>query len=53
MQTTCLSEADLDDQLLAANNLLDEEPPPIISGLPGNVTGTEMDDGTCDAIGRR
>jgi outer membrane receptor protein involved in Fe transport len=34
-------------------NLFDEEPPPIISGLPGNVTGTETDAGTYDAIGRR
>jgi iron complex outermembrane receptor protein len=87
LQTTYLSEADLDDQFLAAfdlprgavgipsatyvdaqvtfsptdqyevfvgaNNLLDEDPPPIISGLPGNVTGTETDAGTYDAIGRR
>lgn len=35
------------------NNLLDGSPPPIISGLPGNVTGTETDAGTYDAIGRR
>jgi len=36
-----------------ANNLFDEEPPPIISGLPADVTGTETDAGTYDAIGRR
>jgi iron complex outermembrane receptor protein len=87
LQTTYLSEADLDDQFLAAfdlprgsvgipsatyvdaqvtfsptdqyevfvgaNNLLDEDPPLLISGLPGNVTGTETDAGTYDAIGRR
>jgi iron complex outermembrane recepter protein len=35
------------------NNIFDEEPPPIISGLPGNITGTETDAGTYDAIGRR
>ncbi len=38
---------------LGANNLFDEEPPPIISGLPFDVTGTETDAGTYDAIGRR
>ena len=38
---------------LGANNITDEEPPPIISGLPGDVTGTETDSGTYDAIGRR
>ena len=38
---------------LGANNLLDEEPPLVISGLPGDVTGTETDAGTYDAIGRR
>jgi outer membrane receptor protein involved in Fe transport len=38
---------------LGANNLFDEEPPPIISGLPADVTGTETDAGTYDAIGRR
>lgn len=35
------------------NNLFDVSPPPIISGLPGNVTGAETDSGTYDAIGRR
>jgi iron complex outermembrane recepter protein len=38
---------------LGANNVLDEEPPLVISGLPGDVTGTETDAGTYDAIGRR
>ncbi|HET7811197.1 MAG TPA: TonB-dependent receptor [Steroidobacteraceae bacterium] len=38
---------------VGANNLFDTEPPPIISGLPGDVTGTETDAGTYDAIGRR
>lgn len=35
------------------NNLFDRDPPPIINGLPGDVTGTETDSGTYDAIGRR
>lgn len=35
------------------DNLLDNDPPPIISGLPGNSTGTETDAGTYDAIGQR
>lgn len=38
---------------LGANNVFDTDPPPIISGLPANVTGTETDAGTYDAIGRR
>jgi iron complex outermembrane receptor protein len=38
---------------VGANNLFDEEPPLLISGLPSNVTGTETDAGTYDAIGRR
>ena len=38
---------------LGANNLFDEEPPLLISGLPSDVTGTETDAGTYDAIGRR
>ena len=38
---------------LGANNILDEEPPLVISGLPGDTTGTETDAGTYDAIGRR
>ena len=47
------SPTDEYEVFVGANNLLDEEPPPIISGLPGNVTGTETDAGTYDAIGRR
>ncbi|CAN5150603.1 TonB-dependent receptor [soil metagenome] len=35
------------------NNLFDTKAPPIITGLPGNSTGTETDAGTYDAIGRR
>ena len=35
------------------DNLFDNEPPPIISGLPGDDTGTETDAGTYDPIGRR
>ncbi len=38
---------------VGVNNLLNNEPPIIPSGLPGNVTGTETDAGTYDAIGRR
>lgn len=35
------------------DNLLGNDPTVIPSGLPGNVTGTETDAGTYDAIGRR
>lgn len=35
------------------DNAFGTKPPPIISGLPGNSTGTETDAGTYDAIGRR
>ncbi len=35
------------------NNLFNTKAPPIISGLPGDVTGSETDAGTYDAIGRR
>jgi outer membrane receptor protein involved in Fe transport len=35
------------------NNLFDEDPAPVISGLPGNSTGTETDAGTYDAVGMR
>ncbi|WP_315853287.1 TonB-dependent receptor domain-containing protein [Alteromonas oceanisediminis] len=35
------------------DNLFDNEPPPIISGLPSNSTGTETDAGTYDPIGQR
>lgn len=38
---------------VGANNVLNTAPPPIISGLPGDVTGTETDAGTYDPIGRR
>lgn len=34
------------------HNLLDASPPPLYSGLPGDVTGAETDSGTYDAIGR-
>ena len=36
-----------------ANNVFDNEAPPIISGLPGNNTGTETAAGSYDPIGRR
>jgi outer membrane receptor protein involved in Fe transport len=35
------------------DNLLDNDPPPIISGLPDSSTGTETDAGTYDPIGQR
>jgi outer membrane receptor protein involved in Fe transport len=35
------------------DNILDNDPPPIISGLPGSDTGTETDAGTYDPIGQR
>ncbi|TFW34225.1 TonB-dependent receptor plug domain-containing protein [Massilia horti] len=35
------------------NNAFDQKAPPIISGLPGDNTGTETDAGTYDPIGRR
>jgi len=38
---------------LGVNNLFNTKAPPIISGLPGDVTGAETDAGTYDAIGRR
>jgi outer membrane receptor protein involved in Fe transport len=38
---------------LGANNVFNEQPPPLITGLNENVTGTETDAGTYDAIGRR
>jgi outer membrane receptor protein involved in Fe transport len=47
------SPGDAYQVFLGANNITDEEPPLIISGLPGDVTGTETDSGTYDAIGRR
>ncbi|MTW04926.1 TonB-dependent receptor plug domain-containing protein [Pseudoduganella ginsengisoli] len=38
---------------LGVDNAFDVKPPPIISGLPGNVTGTETDASVYDPIGRR
>lgn len=38
---------------LGIDNALDTKPAPIISGLPGNDTGTETNAGTYDPIGRR
>ncbi|MEJ1960222.1 MAG: TonB-dependent receptor [Gammaproteobacteria bacterium] len=38
---------------VGAKNLLDKDPPPLISGLPGDNTGTETDAATYDPIGRR
>ena len=38
---------------VGANNLLNTQPPPIITGLTGSVTGTETAAGTYDPIGRR
>lgn len=35
------------------NNVFDKKPAPIITGLPGNDTGTETAAGTYDPIGRR
>jgi iron complex outermembrane recepter protein len=35
------------------DNLFDTKPAPVISGLPGNDTGTETNAGTYDPIGRR
>lgn len=37
---------------IGGNNLLDEQPAPLISGLPGDDTGTETNGGTYDPIGR-
>lgn len=38
---------------IGGNNLFDEQPAPLISGLPGDDTGTETNGGTYDPIGRR
>ena len=38
---------------LGIDNAFDTSAPPILSGLPGNSTGTNTDAGTYDAIGRR
>lgn len=35
------------------DNAFDKKPPPIITGLPSDSTGTETDAGTYDPIGRR
>jgi iron complex outermembrane receptor protein len=35
------------------NNMFDTQPPPVITGLTGSVTGTETAAGTYDPIGRR
>jgi outer membrane receptor protein involved in Fe transport len=47
------SPGDIVELYIGATNLFDENPPPIISGLPGNDTGTETDAGTYDPIGQR
>ena len=38
---------------IGGNNITNVSPPPIYSNLPGDVTGSETDSGTYDAIGRR
>ena len=38
---------------VGVNNAFGVKPPPIISGLPGNITGTETAADVYDAIGRR
>jgi outer membrane receptor protein involved in Fe transport len=38
---------------LGLDNAFNAKAPPIISGLPGDKTGTETDTSTYDAIGRR
>lgn len=38
---------------VGVDNLLNRDTPPIISGLPGNSTGTQTEAGTYDPIGRR
>lgn len=47
------SPGDTYEVYLGATNLFDEDPPPIITGLPEGDTGTETDAGTYDAIGQR
>ena len=47
------SPGDIVELYIGATNLFDEDPPPIISGLPGNDTGTETEAGTYDAVGQR
>lgn len=41
------------DLYFGMDNVFDVKAPPIISGLPGDTTGTETDASTYDAIGRR
>jgi iron complex outermembrane receptor protein len=45
--------SDMWEVYVGIDNLFDEDAPPIISGLPGNNTGTETDAGTYDPIGQR
>ena len=47
------SPTDAYEIYLGGNNIFDKEPPLLITGLPGDVTGAETDSGTYDAIGRR
>ncbi|MBL4815988.1 TonB-dependent receptor [Shewanella sp.] len=44
---------DMAEFYIGVNNLFDQEPPKLITGLPGSNTGTETDAGTYDPIGRR
>jgi iron complex outermembrane recepter protein len=41
------------EMYVGANNVFDQAPAKIISGLPGDNTGTETNAGTYDAIGQR
>jgi iron complex outermembrane receptor protein len=47
------SPGDTVELYVGATNLFDEDAPKIISGLPGDDTGTETDAGTYDPIGQR
>lgn len=47
------SPGDIVELYIGATNLFDEGAPRIVSGLPGNDTGTETDAGTYDPIGQR
>ncbi|MBU2299376.1 MAG: TonB-dependent receptor [Gammaproteobacteria bacterium] len=44
---------DMAEFYIGINNLFDQDPPPIISGLPGSSTGVETAASTYDPIGRR
>lgn len=44
---------DMAEFYVGINNLFDQDPPPIISGLPGSSTGVETAASTYDPIGRR